>query len=123
MLSEISTSGDASAKSSHEDVPNEEHKELNKEDMLTQFHTLFSGKLGCARGVKILLDIDELIKPVRQGQRPVPFHLRDMVECELWKQVEEGVNEPVDPSMGPTPWNCQPRDRAKDQVKNSKCVS
>jgi hypothetical protein len=50
------------------------------------------------------LDIDPNIKPVKQKLRPVAIHLQDAVRKELEKQVQEGILEKVDSSMGPTPW-------------------
>ena len=67
---------------------------------------LFSrgSKLGCIKNFEIKLDVDESIRQVRQAQRPIVFHLRPMVEKELGRQVEQGILELVDNSMGPTPW-------------------
>ena len=52
------------------------------------FPDLFSGKLGFMKDIKVKLDIDESIRPTRQPQRPVAFHLRDAVEAEIRKQVK-----------------------------------
>ncbi|RNA16209.1 Retrovirus-related Pol poly from transposon [Brachionus plicatilis] len=62
---------------------------------------LFSGKLGCAKDISVKLDDDPNVRPVRQPQRPVAFHLREAVGREL---DEQGILEPVDSSSGPTPW-------------------
>ena len=51
-----------------------------------------------------MLDIDETVRPQRQPQRPVPFHLREAVEKELLKQEAIGIIERVDRKSGPTPW-------------------
>ena len=51
-----------------------------------------------------MLDIDETVRPQRQPQRPVPFHLREAVEKELLKQEAMGIIERVDSKSGPTPW-------------------
>ena len=56
------------------------------------------------KNFEIKLDVDESIRPVRQAQRPIAFHLRPMVEKELRRQVEQRILEFVDDSMGPTPW-------------------
>ena len=74
-------------------------RELNTEELKTMYPKLFSGKLGCLKNVTVKLDIDESVRPVRQQQRPVAVHLRDAVETELIKQVEEGILERVD-AMG-----------------------
>ena len=46
-------------------------KELKK-----KFPDLFSGKLGCLKGVEVKLDLVPTIKPIRQQQRPIAFHSR-----------------------------------------------
>jgi hypothetical protein len=79
-------------------------KPLNIEQLATLFPKLFSDKIGCIKNAKIKLEIDESVKPVKQQQRPVPFHLRDAVERELLKQVEQDIIERVDTKSGPTPW-------------------
>ena len=53
--------------------------ELTVPELKQWFPKLFSGKLGCLEGVEARLDVDETVKPVRQPQRPVPFHLREAV--------------------------------------------
>ena len=50
------------------------------------------------------LDIDPTIKPVKQKLRPVAIHLQDAVAKELQVQVDEGILERVDLTMGPTTW-------------------
>ena len=66
-----------------------------------QFPKLFREELGCLVGKEIELNIDETVKPVRQKQRRVPFLLREAVELELLRLVEEGILERV---SGPTTW-------------------
>jgi len=78
--------------------------ELTEEQIHTRFPKLFSGKLGCLKGVCVKLDVDETVKPTRQPQRPVAFHLRDVVAKELEEQIECGILERVDQTSGPTPW-------------------
>ena len=70
---------------------------------MARFPDLFSGKLGCAKDINVKLDVDPNVRPVRQPQRPVAFHLRDAVGRELDKQVEQGILEPIDSRSGPTP--------------------
>ena len=57
--------------------------ERNADALLKEFPRLFSGKLGKIKDVKVKLDIDDTVRPVRQSQRPIPFHLRAAVEKEL----------------------------------------
>jgi hypothetical protein len=78
--------------------------ECTLEALTKKFPDLFSGKLGCVKGVSIKLDIDETVRPQRQPQRPVPFHLREAVEKELLKQEAMGIIERIDQNSGPTPW-------------------
>ena len=56
------------------------------------------------KDVLVKLDIDESIKPTWQPQKPVEFHLRDAVEAEIRKQVEQSILEPVNATRGPTHW-------------------
>ena len=91
-----------------------------------KFPKLFSGKLGCMKNFEVKLDVDESIRPVRKAQRPFAFHLRPMVEKELRHQVEQGILEFVDDSMGPTPWISNlvivPKDKEVSRSKLSKPV-
>ena len=77
---------------------------FSPEELKEKFPDLFSGKLGCLKGVEVKLDLDPSIKPVRQQQRPIAFHLRDPLELELKKQVDMDILEFVTDEMGPTPW-------------------
>ena len=91
------------------------------------FPSAFSGKLGCAKGVKIHLELDPSVRPVRQKLRPVPFHLREAVSKEIKKQIELGILERVTDDMGPTPWvaNLVPviKDREVRKARNAKCAT
>ena len=68
----------------------------NIDELTQRFPKLFSGKLGCMKDFEVKLDVDETVKPVRQAQRPVAFHLRPLLERELRKQVNDGILEFVD---------------------------
>ena len=76
------------------------------------------------KDIEVKLDIDPSVRPTRQPQRPIAFHLRDAVEKELLKQIDQGILERVDARSGPTPWIGNfvivPKDRT---VRNSKSVS
>ena len=65
---------------------------------------LFSGKLGCIKDFEVKLDVDDAVRPVRQAQQPIAFHLRPLVELELRKKIAEGILEFVGGKSGPTPW-------------------
>ena len=75
-----------------------------KEEFKEMFPDLFSGKLGCLKNVRVHLELDPTVKPVRQKLRPLPFHLRDMVSKEIKKQLDMSILERVTDDMGPTPW-------------------
>jgi transposase InsO family protein len=95
-------------------------------ELKEKFPELFSGKLGCLKGVKVKLDLDPTIKPVKQAQRPVAFHLRDAVESEIKKQIDLGILEYVTDEMGPTPWVANlvivPKDKEVVQAKDGSIV-
>ena len=97
----------------------EPHVELSHEQIVAKFPELFSGKLGCLKGVCVKLDVDESIRPTRQPQRPVAFHLREAVEKELLEQINAGILEKVDQTSGPTPWVSNmviiPKDKPVDE--------
>jgi hypothetical protein len=79
-------------------------KEHSLEDLKRMFPELFSGKLGCVKNFCVKLDIDPTIRPTRQQQRPIPLHMRDVVEKELLEQIADDILERVDENSGPTPW-------------------
>ncbi len=54
-----------------------------KQEFKEMFPDLFSGKLGCLKNVRVHLELDPTVKPVRQKLRPLPFHLREMVSKEI----------------------------------------
>ncbi|RMZ98842.1 hypothetical protein BpHYR1_015475, partial [Brachionus plicatilis] len=64
-----------------------EERELKPMELAAKFPKLFSGKLDRAKNIEIKLDLDPEVNPVRQPQRPVPFHMRDQVKQEILKQV------------------------------------
>ena len=87
------------------------------------YPNLFSGKMGCIKNFEVDLDVDQDARPVRQAQRPVPFHLHEAVEKELMHQVEQGILERVDETSGPTPWVSNlvvvPKDKNARNAKTS----
>lgn len=78
--------------------------QMSTDELVGKFLRIFSGELGCPANVVVKLEIDPSVKPVRQPQRPVPFHLRDAVSEEILKQVDQGILERVENNSGPTPW-------------------
>jgi len=65
------------------------------------FLSLFSGTLGCLKDVRIHLNRDPEVKPVRQKLRPLAFHLREAISKETKKQIELGILERVTDDIGP----------------------
>ena len=99
------------------------NKELSKDTLKSMFPSLFSGKLGCAKGIKIKLDIDPNARKVRQALRPIPMLVRPIVESEIWAHVDNGIMSPYVRSMGPTSWIANLVIVPKETVRNVKCGS
>ena len=72
-----------------------------KAQVAKMFPYLFTDKIGCLKGYEVKLEVDETVKPVRQAQRPVPFHIRGAVEREIGRLVQEGVLELIDHTKPP----------------------
>jgi hypothetical protein len=73
---------------------------LTEAVVVQQFADLFDGRLGLLEG-DVHLDVDPNIRPVQMPLRRLPVAVRDHVEAELRKMVEDGVIAPV---TKPTPW-------------------
>ena len=94
------------------------------ENLYKRFLKLFSGELECMKDIEVKLDIDPSVRPTRQPQRPIAFHLRDAVEKELLKQIDQGILERLDARSLPTPWVANLVIVSKERVvRNSKSVS
>jgi hypothetical protein len=65
------------------------------------YTSLFSGKIGLLQDRQVKLHIDKSIQPVKSKLRAVPFHLREKVEAEIERMINEDIIEPV---SGPTEW-------------------
>lgn len=70
-------------------------------DPTSKYPNLFKG-IGKLKDTQVKIHIDESVKPVAQKPRRVPFHLRDKVEQEIDKLLEEDIIEKV--QGDPTPW-------------------
>ena len=70
-------------------------------EVLTNYPTLFDGKVGKISDVKIKLHIDETVQPVTQKHRCIPFHIRKDVEGEPKRLEKEDIIKKVE---NPTPW-------------------
>ena len=66
-----------------------------------EYASLFDGKMGKIKDVKVKLHINQDVSPVSQRHRRIPFHVRKEVESELERLEALDVIEPV---SGPTPW-------------------
>ncbi|KAJ1144317.1 hypothetical protein NDU88_010617 [Pleurodeles waltl] len=58
----------------------------DQEDVVQEFDSLFKG-IGCLKGPPLKLHIDESMAPVALRHPRVAFHLRPMVEQELWASL------------------------------------
>ena len=79
-----------------------ELEEALKQDRL-EFCDLFKPGLGCYKVRKVGIELDPDTRPIFLKHRPPPFALRDQIEQELDKQVEEGILEPVKTSQWAAP--------------------
>ena len=70
-------------------------------DPKTKYPKLFEG-IGKYKGATIKLHINESIRPVAERHRRTPFHLRNKVERELNKPLEQEIIERIEDT--PTPW-------------------
>ena len=73
------------------------------EDIKSEFPSLFSNQLGCYKGKKFSVQVDESVKPVYCKPRMIPYALRTKVEKELERLQQEGVISPVTHSSWAAP--------------------
>jgi len=66
-----------------------------------EYKDLFEG-IGKLKGVQVKLHIDEMIQPVQNRHRRIPYHIREKVQEELEKLKQFDIIEEV--TDGPTPW-------------------
>ena len=71
--------------------------------VLTEFSDIFKDELGVLKGIEANIAIDESAVPRFHKPRSVPFALKEKVEQQLQKQVNEGELIPVDKSDWATP--------------------
>lgn len=72
-------------------------------NLVTEFADVFKDELGLLKGIQASVTVDEAAPPRFHKPRPVPFALRERVEQQLDKQVEEGELIPVDKSEWAAP--------------------
>lgn len=68
-----------------------------------EYKDIFEPGVGKIEGVKAKLYIKEGTKPVFQKARTVPFALKEAVDCELDRMIEQDIIEPVNFSDWATP--------------------
>lgn len=69
-------------------------KDVNIQNIVIKHKGVFIG-LGKCKDKQIELVIDELIEPVLQPQRRIPYHSRDKLEKELEKLLKEDIIEKI----------------------------
>ena len=73
----------------------------NIDDPTSKYPNVFKG-IGKLKDAQVKIHIDESVKPVAQKPRRVPFHLRNKVEQEIERLLDEDIIEKV--HGDPTPW-------------------
>ena len=70
------------------------------ENLLSEYKDVFANELGTLKNVEIEIPVDPNVKPRFFRARPVPYALREKIENELNRLVDQGIYEPVSSS----PW-------------------
>ena len=79
-------------------------QEINDYDSLcVEFKEVFSDKLGKYTGGTFQLHLKADAKPIFRKPRPIPYAMREKVENEIKKLVDEGILEPIENSDWSTP--------------------
>nr|XP_037276591.1 uncharacterized protein K02A2.6-like [Rhipicephalus microplus] len=73
------------------------------EDLVSQYHEVFSEQLGTFHGVTASISVQKGAKPRFVKARPIPFALRDRVFEELQRMERESVIKPVKTSQWAAP--------------------
>ena len=64
-------------------------------DVLKRHSTVFNAELGTLKGYEAKLHVDPAVNPRFYKAQPVPYSLKNMIEKELDRLVNEGIIEPV----------------------------
>ena len=72
-------------------------------EIMTEFADVFKDELGILKGIEAAITVQEFAPPQFRKPRPVPFALRDKVEKQIDKQVEEGELIPIEKSEWAAP--------------------
>ena len=75
------------------DVSSEKPREL--ENVLKEYEGVFSDGLGKFKNVEVHIDLKEGVSPRFVKARPVPYAIKEDIEREIERLVEEGIYEPV----------------------------
>ena len=73
-------------------VSSSSNENKSVESLLNEYDDLFHG-IGKMKDLKVKLDVDNIVRPVAQKHRRVPFHLRDKLEAELQRLEAANVIE------------------------------
>ena len=71
------------------------HYSSETTNLFTEFTDVFKEELGLLKDIQASVKVDETAPPRFHKPRPVPFALRNKVEEQLDKQVEEGNSSPL----------------------------
>lgn len=82
-------------------IQNDSQRDIDQ--ILEEFGSVFSSKLGKYKKGKFQLHLKEEATPEFCRPRPLPYAMREKVECELNRLVKEDILEPVNNSDWGTP--------------------
>ena len=71
--------------------------------LLGKYQNLFDGELGTLKGYKAKLHVDPKEKPIFKKAHPIPYAMREKVEKEIDRLVQEGTLKPVEYADWATP--------------------
>ena len=77
------------------EASSEESKPPELKDILDEFKEVFDGKLGKLKNVEVKIELKDNVSPRFCKARPVPYAIREEVEREIERLVEQGIYEPV----------------------------
>ena len=65
------------------------------ENLCEKYKEIFEPGLGCLKNFEVNIAVKPNAVPVYKKARPVPYHLRAMVEAELERLEKSGVDKPI----------------------------
>jgi hypothetical protein len=84
--------------------------EPSLEKLLKQYESVFGYELGCLKGFKVRIPVDESVKPKFFRARRVPYALREGVEAELDRLERQAIVKKVEYSRWAAPVVPVPKD-------------